>query len=287
MGRFLTIDSWQGDYNRPVSLNLWNYVEANPVNYTDPTGKCSWTENNRINTAEKYVLPQPNDWMTTYVAAGIAVQCWGVPLDLWGLTPGYYNGAGISQTSVAMTQIAYGKKIEDPGLKVLGIFWWRKPSIRGYGERCYIPLLSNDPCVCLTPEEIANTADFNNKYQLEPIHDPTDPVWAVEYMRRRIQMVLNECKDNFCKDRDKFIVAALAQNGPGFTIANIKDRKSHLINHQIQWKDWYSGLSADSKTEYRKQWRLFYKFAQRLNNDGYYLPPNILNDDMILWLKDQ
>jgi len=43
-GRFLTKDSWQGDYNRPLSLNRWMYVEGNPVNYTDPTGlvKCPW-----------------------------------------------------------------------------------------------------------------------------------------------------------------------------------------------------------------------------------------------------
>jgi len=37
-GRFLTKDSWQGDYNRPLSLNGWNYVEGNPINYTDPNG---------------------------------------------------------------------------------------------------------------------------------------------------------------------------------------------------------------------------------------------------------
>ncbi len=40
-GRFPTKDSWQGDYNRPLSLNRWNYVEANPVNYTDPSGLAS------------------------------------------------------------------------------------------------------------------------------------------------------------------------------------------------------------------------------------------------------
>ena len=39
-GRFTTRDSWLGDYNRPLSLNRWNYVEGNPVNYTDPSGHC-------------------------------------------------------------------------------------------------------------------------------------------------------------------------------------------------------------------------------------------------------
>jgi hypothetical protein len=38
MGRFMTQDIWKGDHNRPLSLNRWNYVEANPLNYTDPTG---------------------------------------------------------------------------------------------------------------------------------------------------------------------------------------------------------------------------------------------------------
>ena len=37
-GRFNTKDSWQGDYNRPLSLNRWMYTEGNPVNYTDPSG---------------------------------------------------------------------------------------------------------------------------------------------------------------------------------------------------------------------------------------------------------
>jgi hypothetical protein len=37
-GRFTSKDSWLGDYNRPLSLNRWNYVEGNPINYVDPTG---------------------------------------------------------------------------------------------------------------------------------------------------------------------------------------------------------------------------------------------------------
>ncbi len=39
-GRFLTRDTWMGEYNRPLSLNRWAYVEGNPVNYIDPTGLC-------------------------------------------------------------------------------------------------------------------------------------------------------------------------------------------------------------------------------------------------------
>ena len=37
-GRFLTADTWAGDYQRPLSLNKWNYVHGNPINSADPTG---------------------------------------------------------------------------------------------------------------------------------------------------------------------------------------------------------------------------------------------------------
>ncbi|MBI9047413.1 MAG: RHS repeat-associated core domain-containing protein [Anaerolineaceae bacterium] len=40
-GRFLSRDTWQGDYTRTVPLNKWMYVEGNPVNYTDPSGYFS------------------------------------------------------------------------------------------------------------------------------------------------------------------------------------------------------------------------------------------------------
>jgi RHS repeat-associated protein len=40
-GRFTSKDSWLGDYNRPLSLNRWNYTEGNPINYSDPSGNSS------------------------------------------------------------------------------------------------------------------------------------------------------------------------------------------------------------------------------------------------------
>jgi RHS repeat-associated protein len=39
-GRFLTQDTWQGDYERPQSLNEWDYTSNNPINNIDPTGHC-------------------------------------------------------------------------------------------------------------------------------------------------------------------------------------------------------------------------------------------------------
>jgi RHS repeat-associated protein len=40
-GRFLTKDTWAGNDNTPESYNSWLYGYANPVVYTDPSGKLS------------------------------------------------------------------------------------------------------------------------------------------------------------------------------------------------------------------------------------------------------
>ncbi len=37
-GRFISRDTWGGNYNRPLSLNRWNYTNSNPINYRDPFG---------------------------------------------------------------------------------------------------------------------------------------------------------------------------------------------------------------------------------------------------------
>ena len=37
-GRFVSRDTWDGEYNRPLSLNRWGYVEGNPFNKIDPSG---------------------------------------------------------------------------------------------------------------------------------------------------------------------------------------------------------------------------------------------------------
>ena len=37
-GRFQSRDTWGGDYNNPLSLNRWGYVEGNPVNFVDSSG---------------------------------------------------------------------------------------------------------------------------------------------------------------------------------------------------------------------------------------------------------
>lgn len=40
VGRFVTKDTWLGNYQQPLTLNGWNYAGSNPINYTDPSGHC-------------------------------------------------------------------------------------------------------------------------------------------------------------------------------------------------------------------------------------------------------
>jgi RHS repeat-associated protein len=66
-GRFQTKDSWQGNYNRPLSLNRWNYVEGNPINSIDPSGYITEKESRRAdvilgNLSRIYDIHIERDW---------------------------------------------------------------------------------------------------------------------------------------------------------------------------------------------------------------------------------
>jgi RHS repeat-associated protein len=42
IGRFISQDTVEGDLNNPLSLNLYTYVQNNPLRYTDPSGHSAW-----------------------------------------------------------------------------------------------------------------------------------------------------------------------------------------------------------------------------------------------------
>ncbi|HNB51649.1 MAG TPA: RHS repeat-associated core domain-containing protein, partial [Anaerolineales bacterium] len=48
IARFLTRDTWAGEYTRSLSLNKWMYVEGNPVNFSDPNGQTPHPPNGNI-----------------------------------------------------------------------------------------------------------------------------------------------------------------------------------------------------------------------------------------------
>ena len=42
-GRFMSRDTWAGDYKNPITLGKWLYANGNPINMMDPTGqKACW-----------------------------------------------------------------------------------------------------------------------------------------------------------------------------------------------------------------------------------------------------
>ena len=116
--------------NRPLSLNRWGYVEGNPVINTDPSGyaPCNQAIAKRVEAAEKYGIFSNTDYMNTYTAAGLGVQCagWDKPwLD-------EYQGVGIGQITDKKTETECGEIIVVNG------------NPRGGVVRCYITISNID-----------------------------------------------------------------------------------------------------------------------------------------------
>jgi RHS repeat-associated protein len=217
-GRFLTKDTWDGDSLAPLSFNLWNYVQANPINYVDPTGNRSfcpwwwnqWAVDRRVDIAEEIVSPN-SDPMNTYVAAAIAVQCAG--WDEW-----WNNNSGIGPAQITDNQArtAYGEVIPQR-------YWWGgikydendKPIPRNFG-------------LCPDGE----------------ILDPMDDQDSVILMRLLLQLTIDECKG--CTSTDIYIAVGLAQNGPGFNRINmsrevkkITPDKKGSTDISRDWFEWF------------------------------------------------
>ncbi len=40
-GRFISRDTWLGNYQQPITYNKWAYANSNPIMYFDPSGRNS------------------------------------------------------------------------------------------------------------------------------------------------------------------------------------------------------------------------------------------------------
>ena len=199
VGRFITRDTWDGVDHLPMSFNRWNYVNANPVNLTDPTGnnpmeecRVLFPEDLAVEMAlvplgvipaltgmcivEKIMHPKAGDYLNTYTAAGVAIE--SNFYDPWVDTRGglywrfepfdyYHSGLGICNISDAQMDTAFGEKIIENG----------EPNGHyGLGLRY-----------------------FDQEY----------PQTAVVAMKMRLLLVIEPCTD--CSVTDIFIASALAR----------------------------------------------------------------------------
>jgi RHS repeat-associated protein len=269
MGRFISKDKWPGNTNQPISYNSWNYVQSNPINYADPSGydraSCDKEPSSSKNIAyiENNVNLAKSDWLNTYTAAGIAVQCWR---DKWRydegkrIDPDYnedYAGFGPAQITNKGTSTLYGRWIEDP--KHPG----DKGYNRGYGLRCYIPViylrlpkevqfeLAKSCAFCFLKKQIAGITNFDQYFAPEPIYDQRNIDAATIYLKRMLQLTVNACKAKGCTATDIYIAVALAQNGPGFSYVDMNgatNSSAEVYKNDHIRIDWYSRFRIDIKS---------------------------------------
>ncbi len=273
-GRFQSRDTWGGDANSPMSMNRWGYVEGNPVNLTDPSGyhpdcdkdypalNITYIENNYSNFLSK------SDWHDTYVAAGIAVQCWATDLDWW--FPDEGDGEGDAQTTDRELRKAWGKVIKNE----------KTGEIIGYGKLCYIVAKATGdvPCVCEDKEKLIEQYGKDNVRDENPVDQNTTDGAAIS-MWRRIWQVLDSCTD--CTATDLFIAAALAQdvqlNWKEMSIASGNGKHNSRYDPEthglkIDWADFYEeNKKYDTKNTY-KQVARFDDAVKELINRGWAIP---------------
>ena len=274
VGRFMTRDTWDGDINKPLSLNRWNYTRGNPVNFVDPSGlidqpptsscrknppggNALYVESNVHNLSKSY-------WLDTYTAAGLAVQCWATIADGWPHLPmlrpdGFNDSWGPAQISYTQAETPMGGPLS--------------PDLRCY---VYSQILdksfirSDYDCLC---GRLPKT--MSHLFKLEPTLDPMDWDDAATLMQRRITHAISTCAD--CKATDKYIIAGMAQNGPGFlgmdgSIKKAIDNKADVV---YDWESFYDDAGPENTSD---ELRRFVDAIKGFTERGWVIPPDITKE---------
>ena len=113
-GRFIGLDSYQGDRNDPISLHKYLYANANPITYTDPTGKFAamlalMAVNGEVAKAEAahdaWCIKVGYELMTAFTAFSAVSMANSVAYELqWSLANGTVS-LGLSFASYVTTKL--------------------------------------------------------------------------------------------------------------------------------------------------------------------------------------
>jgi RHS repeat-associated protein len=246
-GRFLSKDTWDSEIYHPMTINKWIYTEGNPVNYTDPSGHRRPCNPGWDDHAIKSRVDEAQKHVYRTSDPLDTYVAAGIAIQCAGTDTG---GVGIAQVSKQQAQTEWGEPVTD----ILGS--------HGYGLRLRCP-----------------------NGQLEKALDPNNAREAVVLMKRRIQIVLDECKQ--CTATDRYIAAALAQNGPGFTPINMRRDVAKARPKGQEGdisRDWDSWFSHGQRINNQVQLHRFDVIMRELRNRRWIIP--WIDTDVVDRLKD-
>lgn len=139
IGRFISVDPWEGDITAPQTLNKYSYTVNNPVNYTDPTGEIP----------QLVILAQAAeaiadagatlaDGLTTTVSAGVAMWSeinndWAGQQEAWGISKQSMGDTGISAASIFIPGASAAGMKAAKHLKKAKVLKKKSPVIRNKG----------------------------------------------------------------------------------------------------------------------------------------------------------
>ncbi len=218
IGRFLTKDTWGGDYNQPMSLNKWMYVNGNSIIYLDPSGNTPVTINKVLLHQEEF---KENEGFIlafnlhpTTVAAGIAVQT-RIPDRL-------YDESQLKK---------------DPKTSELGIGPSATNKYLVYGKGGYIEKVG---------KRIASEEAKKYLYECFPKEKDIDLFnWDHAIKAMTLKMAASTLYCPKCDERDKLIIAGMAQNKALEWEKSYSQlyKKRKTVGYHIDWEKFFSEFS--------------------------------------------
>lgn len=246
LGRFVSPDDIVPDLGNPQSFNRYSYVNNSPIAYSDPTGH----ETGDLCDRGYCAFPE-YEWMTEH-AADFGNKDGGV-LETYAVA-----GIGVQNPTLPRPDpTILGSVLPNRGIG------WAKVS-KNQMDTPY-------------GEEI-NDNGFRGYGLGLTGQDQTQPQVAISAMMLRIRIMIEKC-DAKCTVTDIFLIAALAENGPGFNadatnvlLRGDKYRPRGTGTTSLQWQKWLNSLSVVSHDTNQDLIAHFASNTQYLQSQGWQVP---------------